>query len=206
MKKPFIGFRIMMKYTLVCAALLLASTADAQRFHFGPKLDASYGALKGNGVQNKYSAGFQVGGFVEINIAKHWAIQPELLYSWSQYKKAGDFMTYYNNYGRSAANEKINLGAVSLPLLVRYNFNKTFSILAGPQYSYMIFEDENLLKNGRDALKKSEISANIGAQVNVGSVGFYARYNKGLSDVNDIDDRYEWKSNHIQVGIAVRIM
>lgn len=205
-KKPLIKFRIMMKYTLVCAALLFTLAADAQKFHFGPKLDVSYGSLEGNGINDKYSAGFQVGGFVEYNITKHWAIQPELLYSFSQYKKGSDFMIYYNNYGRSTANEKINTASISVPLMVRFNLNKTISLLAGPQYSYLIYDDENLLKNDRQAFKNGEFSANVGAQVNVGSVGFYARYNKGLSNINDIDDRYEWKSNHIQVGIAVRIM
>jgi hypothetical protein len=196
-----------MKYTMAAFALLLTITANAQtqKWHFGPKFDVNYSTIDGNGLKNKYSLGFQVGGFAEYNITKHWAIQPELLYTWSQYKKAGDFLTYYNNYGRTGAGENINLASVSVPLLVRYNFNKTFSILAGPQYSYLIYDDEDLLKNDRQAFKNSEISANAGVQVNLEKVGFYARYNQGLSDINDIDERYTWKSSHIQVGMAVRI-
>src|SRR5262245_770258 len=196
----------MIKYTLVCAALVMSVAVNAQTWHFGPKFDVSYGALKGNGVRNKYSPGFQSGGFVEYNFNKRWALQPELLYSWSHYIKGSDFLTYYNNYGRSAAGEKINLATVSVPLLVRFNLNKTVSFMAGPQYSYLIFDDEDLLKDNRQAFKNSEVSANVGVQVNLSNVGFYARYNKGLSDINDVDERYEWKTNHIQVGIAVRIM
>jgi hypothetical protein len=203
--QPFNKLRINMKYKMVAFALLLTVAANAQTWHFGPKVDISYSAIKGNGMRNRYSPGFQAGGFAEYNINKHWAIQPELLYSWSAYKKGSDFLTYYNNYGRSAASEKVNLASVSLPLLVRYNLNKTLSFLAGPQYSYLIYDDENLLKNDRQAFKNGEFSANIGVQVNIEKVGFYARYNKGLSNVNDIDDRYEWKTNHFQVGIAVRI-
>lgn len=194
-----------MKYKMVAFALLLTVAANAQTWRFGPKLDITYSAINGNGMRNKYSPGFQAGGFVEYNIDKHWAIQPELLYSWSAYKKGSDFLTYYNNYGRSTASEKVNLASISVPLLVRYNLNKTLSFLAGPQYSYMIYDDENLLKNDRQAFKKGELSANIGVQVNIEKVGFYARYNKGFSNVNDIDDRYDWKTDHFQVGIAVRI-
>lgn len=190
---------------MVAFALLLTAAADAQTWHFGPKFDVNYSTIKGNGLKNKYSLGFQVGGFAEYNITKEWAIQPELLYTWSQYKKAGDFLTYYNNYGRTGAAEKINLATISVPLLVRYNLNKTFSILAGPQYSYLIYDDEDLLKSDRQAFKNAEISANAGVQVNIEKVGFYARYNKGLSDINDIDDRYTWKTGHIQVGMSVRI-
>ncbi|MCS3795349.1 porin family protein [Niastella sp. OAS944] len=194
-----------MKYTMVAFALLLCATANAQTWHFGPKLDVNYSTIKGNGLKNKFSLGFQAGGFAEYNFNKHWAIQPELLYSWSVYKKDGDFLTYYNNYGRTGAGDKVNLATISVPLLVRYNLNKTISILAGPQYSYLIYDDEDLLKNDRKAFKNSEVSANIGVQVNLDKVGFYARYNKGLTDVNDVDERYNWKTSHIQVGMAVRI-
>jgi hypothetical protein len=204
--KPFNKFRIMIKSILACTALLLITLlANAQTWHFGPKLDVNYSAIKGNGIRNKYSAGFQIGGFAEYNLSKHWAIQPELLYTWSAYKKASDFLTYYNNAGRSAAGNNVNLAYVSVPVLVRYNFNKIFSILAGPQYSYLIYDDEDLIKENRQAVKNYEVSANLGVQVNLENVGFYARFNKGLTNINDIDDRYEWKSNHVQVGIAVRI-
>ena len=203
--KPFIKFRIMMKYSMVCTVLLLTFAANAQSWHFGPKLDANFSAIKGNGIRNKFSAGFQLGGFAEYNFNKHWAVQPELLYSWSNYKKASDFLTYYNNSGRSAAGENIHLASLSVPLLLRYNLNKTLSLLAGPQASYLIYDDEDLLKNDRQAFKKYEVSANVGVQVNIENVGFYARFNKGLTDINDVDDRYDWKSNHVQVGIAVRI-
>ncbi|OQP54622.1 hypothetical protein A4H97_21910 [Niastella yeongjuensis] len=195
-----------MKYTLVCAALLLTFVSNAQSFHFGPKLDLNYSALKGDGVKNKYSAGFQAGAFAELGFNKHWSIQPELLYTWNPYKKADDFMTYYNNSGRSAAGADINLAYISVPVLARYNFNKYLSVMAGPQFGYLVYEDEDLLKEGRKAFEKTEVSANAGVQVNLDKVGFYARYNKGLTDINAVDDRYEWKSSHVQVGVAVRIM
>jgi len=194
-----------MKYTLVCTALLLSFVANAQNFHFGPKLALNYSALKGNGMQNKFSAGFEAGAFAEYNFSKHWAIQPELLYTWNPYKKGDDFLTYYNNSGRDAAGTNINLAYVSVPVLARYNLNKILSFMAGPQFGYLVYEDEDLIKEGRKAFNKTEISAAAGAQVNLGNVGFYARYVKGLNDINDVDGRYTWKSNHIQVGIAVRI-
>jgi hypothetical protein len=205
-RKPFNKFRIMMKYALVCATLLLTAVANAQTWHFGPKLDANYSALKGNGIQNKFSPGLQAGGFAEYNINKHLAIQPELLYTWNVYKKGSDFLTYYNNSGREAAGNNIRIAYVSVPLLVRYNMNKVLSFLVGPQYSLKVFDDEDLIKEGKEAFKNSEVSANLGVQVNLENVGFYARFNKGLNDINNVDDRYTWKSNHIQVGIAVRIM
>lgn len=194
-----------MKQLFFGVALLFSVGAQAQSWHFGPKLDANFSAIKGNGMRNKYTSGVQIGGFVEYQFNKTWSLQPELLYNLSRYKKAGDFMTYYNNYGRSAAGDNINLAYISVPVLLRYNLNKTLSFLAGPQYSYKIWNDEDLLKENREAFTNSEFSANVGVQANVDNVGFYARFNKGLNDINDVDERYSWKSSHIQIGIAVKI-
>ena len=194
-----------MKYTLVCTALLFSFVANAQNFHFGPKVDLNLSSLNGEGMKNKLSGGFQVGAFGELNFGSHWALQPELLYSWNPYKKGDDFLTYYVNSGRSAAGDNINLAYISVPVLARYNFNKVLSVMAGPQFGYRVYEDEDLIKEGKKAFDATEISADAGIQVSLGNTGFYARYVQGLNDINNVDERYTWKSYHIQIGIAVRI-
>jgi hypothetical protein len=202
--KPFNKFRLM-KNLIAVAMLFMTLTANAQSWHFGPKLDANYSSISGNGMKSSFAPGWQIGAFVEKKLNNKWSIQPELLYSWNRYKKSNDFMTYYVNSGRASAGTNINLATISVPVLVRYNLNKTFSLLAGPQYSYIIYDDENLLRTNYDAFKNYEISANAGIQVNIDNVGFYARFNKGLSNINNIDERYKWYSQHVQVGIAVQI-
>jgi len=204
-RKPFNKFRLM-KCAIVCTVLFSTATVKAQTIHFGPKLDLNYSNISGKGIQKSFTAGYQAGGFLEVKFNEHWSIQPEVLYTWSAYKEGSDFLTYYVNEGSSGANTNIHLGSLSVPLLAKYSFNKTFSILAGPQYDHLLYDDENLLKYDKQAFKDNEISANIGVQVNLENVGFYARYTKGLTDINGIDDRYSWMTNHIQVGIAVRIM
>lgn len=190
---------------IALAAFITTTTVRAQQWHVGPKLDLQYANISGKGMKSSLTPGWQAGVFAEIQWNATWGVQPELLFTWSQYKKAGDFMTYYNNYGRSAASNNIKLAYISVPVLLKYHLNKTLSFLAGPQYSYLLYDDEDLLKDNAAAFKKYEISANAGVQVNIGDVGFYARYNKGLSNINNIDDRYKWKSNHVQVGVAVQI-
>lgn len=203
---PFFKLRSM-KHTIscLCAALLITITTNAQTWHWGPKFDVNYSGMEGNGIKSKFYPGFEVGGFAEYKFSKQFSVQPELLYNWSSYQKADNFMTFYNNYGREEAGQKINLAWVSVPLLLRYNVIKEFAILAGPEYSYLVYDDESLLLEGRPAFKKSEFSVNLGVQANINNVGFYARYNKAVSNTNDVDDRYQWHANHVQVGIAVGI-
>jgi hypothetical protein len=89
---------------------------------------------------------------------------------------------------------------------MKYNLNKYLSLLAGPQYSFMLFDAESLLNDNKGiAFKRYEISANAGLQFSIGSVALYGRYNLGLSNINNIDDRYAWHSRHIQAGVAIRI-
>ena len=195
-----------MKYMIALAVFISTTTARAQQWHFGPKLDLQYAGIHGKGMKSSLTPGWQGGAFVEFQWNNHWGVQPEILFNWSQYKKASDFMTYYNNYGRSTASNNIKLAYISVPLLLKYHLNKTFDILAGPQYSYLLYDDEDLLKSNAAAFKNYEISANAGVQVNIGDVGFYARYNQGLTDINNIDDRYKWKSFHIQVGVAIQLV
>ena len=90
--------------------------------------------------------------------------------------------------------------------MFKYNMNKYLSILAGPQYSQMLFDAESLLDDNKGiAFKRYEVSGNAGVQFTLGSVSLYGRYNLGLSNINGIDDRYKWRSGHIQTGIAIRI-
>jgi len=42
-------------------------------------------------------------------------------------------------------------------------------------------------------------------QFNLGSLRIYGRYNIGLSNLNDIDNTEQWKSQQIQVGLGLKI-
>ena len=194
-----------MKSKIIFALLFSTTLCQAQQWHFGPTAGLNYSGVSGKGMKENFTPGWQAGVFAELQLNDQLGIQPELLFSWNAYKKADDFMTYYNNSGRSSADNDIKLGYVSVPLLLKYHVNKTFSILVGPQYNHKVYEDENLLKSGKAAFKDYEVSANAGVQVNIGTVGLYGRYNWGLSNVNEVDDRYRWNSYHVQVGVALQI-
>jgi len=201
-----------MKYTLTCFALLLASFLHAQtkknmEWRFGVKADLNFSNINGNGNASGYTSGAQAGVFAEKPLTQNLSFQPELLFTQSNSKKGADFMTFYNTEGNVFASDNIKLGYISVPLLFKYNVNKYLSVLAGPQYSQMLFDAESLLNDTKGlAFKRYEVSGNAGAQFNVGNVAIYGRYNLGLSNINAIDNRYAWHSRHIQLGIAVKIL
>lgn len=199
-----------MKYMFLSLTLVLTAVAKAQsgipEWHYGLKADFNFTTINGKGLASGYTMGAQGGVFVERSFNKNWSLQPELLFTQSNTKKGNDFLTYYNTSGNPFAAQDIKLGYLSLPVMVKYNINKMFSLLAGPQYSLLLVDAESLLASGDDkAFKKSELSANIGGQFNLGVVSVYGRYNLGINNINNIDNRYAWHASHIQAGIAVKI-
>ena len=191
---------------MLLTATLLHAQIKQTDWHFGVKTDLNFSTIKGNGMATGYTTGAQFGGFAEKPLNSKWSIQPELLFTQSNTKKGSDFTTFYNTEGNLFASDNIKLGYISVPVMMKYNLNIYLSLLAGPQYSFMLFDAESLLDDNKGiAFKRYEISANAGLQFSIGSVALYGRYNLGLSNINNIDDRYAWYSRHIQAGVAIRI-
>ena len=186
---------------LVCLAV---QAVHAQSFQAGLKAGLNFSKNDGNGMGG-FQTGFDAGAFAKLVLGKKWAIQPELYFSQRNTKRGEDFFTYYNITGNPAADTKIRLGYISVPVLLHYNINSWLAVQAGPQYNYLVYDDENLLTSGKDAFKKSDVGIAGGVEIKQGRVLFYGRYYHGLSNVNDADDRYEWKARQIQLGIGYRI-
>lgn len=194
-----------MKNYLSLLFLLSVHIAHAQNWHFGLKTDMNFSGIDGKGMQSKLSLNFQAGAFAEYEISKKWSLQPELLFTQNNYRRADDFLKYYNLTGRTGSQEKIYLNYISVPLIVKYNFNKMLNIHFGPQYALRVYANENLLKGDTEAFKKYELSMNAGIEASLAPLSIYFRYNKGISDINAADDRYQWRSNHLQAGIAIKL-
>lgn len=199
-----------MKYLIAGCLLIATSQLHAQTiagaWHFGIKTDLNFSTIKGKGMASGYGTGAQFGGFAEKAFNNKWSIQPELLFTQSNTKKAADFMTYYNTEGNVFASDNIKLGYISIPVMAKYKLNKYLSVMAGPQYSIMLFDAESLIDDNKGiAFKRYEFSANAGLQFTIGMVSLYGRYNQGISNINNIDNRYAWRSNHIQAGVAFTI-
>jgi hypothetical protein len=79
------------------------------------------------------------------------------------------------------------------------------SLQAGPQFGILLNKDKTLLDNGGEAFKNGDFSMLFGAQLNILRVRVYGRYAIGLNNLNDIDDKEQWKSTGFQVGIGLAL-
>lgn len=191
---------------LLTAALLFRFVSNAQPVHYGFTANVNMNIMNAKGLSSKPIAGYNGGGFATIDLSKKWRLQPEVLYTLKNIQKGDDFMTYYVNSGRSYANTNINLHYVSIPVLVNYRLSHFFTLNAGPEYGILVYNNDDLLKSNASAFKKSEAGVTAGVQL-VFSPGFnlFGNYYHGLTNSNNIDDRYQWHNSQIRIGFNCRV-
>ena len=196
-----------MKNLLTIVLLFVATALQAQKlkWHFGPTASLNLSAIEGKGMSKKMVAGLQAGGFAQLVLNSKWSIQPEVVYTDENVNKGNDFLTYYNVDGRVDAFSNLQLNYISIPILARFDLNKKVAFMAGPQYGYLFNSYENLSRTGIPGFKKSNLSANVQAQFKIDNVGFFVRYNQGITNINNLDNRYKWRTVNLQIGTSVAI-
>lgn len=191
-----------MKRLFLAAVGLVAVTSITaqQRTHFGLKGGVNIANLQIEGAGDGDSRiGFHVGGLAHIHVSRHFAVQPELFYS-AQGRRATVAGVEY----------KTNLDYINMPVLAQYMTGSGFRLQTGPQLGILVsartgVEDDVDDKVG-DNYKTPEISWVFGASYLTNSgFGFDARYNLGLSNINDAGPG-EVKNRVVALGVFYQFM
>lgn len=188
---------------LLTIFLALASVSFAQGFNAGIKGGANIFKVDGKSFKEEYEFGYAVGAFAEINFSPKWGIQPEVLWSQTNFKTGNEFNDLYED---GVNNMEGKLNYIQIPLLLSYRPAKFISLQAGPQFGILINESRSVFQNGADAFKKGDFSMLGGVQLNLGSFRVGGRYVVGLNNINDIDDRDEWKNQGFQLYLGLKIL
>jgi len=193
-----------MKKLLIALLVLGTATASqAQGVRIGAKLGANMNKVTGKSFKEAYDLSYHAGGFLEIDFSKKLGIQPEVYFNQATTTRSTQFSTIYS--ANPNANTNIKLNYLSIPILLRYNIGNILTLNAGPQFSILMSNDKTLLQNGSNAFKNGDFSMAAGAQLNLKMLRIYGRYNIGLSNINDIDDKDKWKSQQLQLGLGLRL-
>ena len=195
----------MKKITLATLALVCIISVSNAQFRIGLKAGANLSKISGMSFNEEFELGYQVGAFSEIGLGGNLGIQPEVLFSQVNTQRASGFNSIYNNVATPNSNEEIRLHYLSIPILLRYNVGKLVSLNVGPEFSALIDHNENLLKNGERAFSGGDFSVIGGLQLNLSRLRVYGRYNVGLNNINDIDERDKWKNQQVQLGLGVKL-
>lgn len=189
----------------LCFVLMLSAAASAQSLHIGAKAGANLGKIDGKSFKEQYNLGYLLGAYVELGLGKNIGIQPELIFTQTNPRIDSGYKAIYQNVPSAVIGEKAHLNYLNIPILLNIHAGNLLTLQLGPQFSVLMNKDKSLVQNGANAVKNGDLSALLGAQINLGSLNIYGRYAIGLNNLNDIDDQDKWKSQAIQLGIGYRI-
>jgi hypothetical protein len=131
------------------AAIALANTAKAQET-VPTKTDyrehTMWGVKAGTNYSNVYDSqgesfdadgkfGFAAGAFISIPIGKYLGIQPEVLYSQKGFRATGQLLGSSYKFTRTTS-------YIDVPLYIAFKPSEFVTILAGPQYSYLLTQKD----------------------------------------------------------------
>ena len=191
------------KLSALIALVLFFNAANAQ-FNLGGKAGVNITKIQGKSFEEEFRYGYHAGGFVEIGLGKKVSIQPEVLFNQYQTRLDSNFSNIYQNAYENTRDVKLNY--LSIPLVLNYKLLSNKLILqAGPQYGILLDQNKNLLQNGEQAFKNGEFSLLGGAEFRLGGIRLTGRYVVGLNNINDIDDKDEWKSQALQISLGLSL-
>lgn len=183
----------MKKISLFMTAVFLSAVTMAQndRVNFGLKAGVNLANLNVEDYdETEMKLGMYGGALAHIHITPNIGLQPEVVYS-TQGAKDGD--------------TKWLIDYVNVPIMLQYMFNNGFRIETGPQVGFLTrakieVDDEEL--DIKDDLKKTDISWGFGLNyLSTSGIGVGARYNLGLTDINEDDAGNKITNQVFQVGL-----
>jgi hypothetical protein len=196
-----------LKSVLVVALLAAFSTVGFSQIRYGAKLGVNLSSMKlsfDSGMDFGSRVSPVLGGFAEYDLSDKFALQAELVYSMEGSSVSGTMAEWDGDeLVEYEVDGKYKLDYLNIPLLAKYKFGNGLSLLAGPQFGFLMSAkagDEDF-EDVKDDFNGMNTSLAIGAAYELESgLGFDLRYNMGLSNIGkDMGDE-TLKLNTIQIS------
>lgn len=188
----------MKKIIFTALAVAAFGVAQAQEFHFGPKVGVGVSTFSGNvdDAEAKFAA--HIGGFAEFKFKK-FAIQPEILVSYVGAEWNYDYdYSWYNEGPIDNIQYQANLLYMHVPIIAKYYVIDPLSIDFGPQIGVLLDAEYKMettywndrsdsdTYNAKDDVKPIDFGLNLGATYNFKNNMFVSgRYTLGLTNIDD---------------------
>ncbi len=137
--------------------------------------------------------GYHLGAFLSAKFAK-LAIQPEIVYS-----QQG--MNFTINGGSSVDQ---NFSYVNIPIILKLYLVGGLNLQAGPQFGFLT----SAARGGVDVkslYKSSDFSVALGAGLDISNITIDARYNMGISEINDEAGSDAVKNQVFQLSLGFKL-
>src|SRR3990167_3429910 len=153
-----------------------SSMDTRDQLQFGAKIGLNYANVydsKGEEFDADAKFGMAVGGFISIPIGTYIGVQPEVLYSQKGFRATGKILGLNYDFTRTTS-------YLDIPLYFALKPSEFITILAGPQFSYLLskkdvfattvttIEQEQEFEN--DNIRKNTLGVSVGIDLNFSSL------------------------------------
>lgn len=211
-----------MKKLLFAAIAVFTFGANAQDMNFGAKAGLNVTTLTGDVQDTNSLIGAHAGVFAEFKISDKFSFQPELLFSMQgakeEYSETETFGGTTYTYNEES---KLKLSYINIPLMAKYYVAEKFSLEAGPQIGFLISAKADYETSETAGGTTTSESASVDVKDNFKGIDFGlnfgfgydfteklsagARYNLGLSNINDVDgSSAEVKNAGFQISLGYK--
>ena len=183
-----------------------------ERINFGIKAGATSSTVydeQGEEFRPQPKYGFTAGAYIALPIGKYLGVQPELALTQRGFYATGTLLGSKYTLTRTTT-------YLDVPILLDIKPSPFFSIVAGPQYSYLlkqrdVFVDdvsttEQVQEFENDEIRKNVLGATVGADITVRHFVFAARYAFDLqrNHGDGTSDTPRYKNTWLQASVGLR--
>jgi len=166
-------------------------------FRIGAKAGVNINKINGESYKSGFNYNYLVGVFMQFNFSKTFGLQPEVNFVQSSSEFSNDGSIIYDDLFLDGSQKKAKLDYLKVPLLLNINVgpSKRVKLQLGPQYGNVLKQTVDSLKNDGNIFKTADWSAVGGLWLQIPFINLGARYEIGLTNLNDIDNQQKWKSH-----------
>ncbi|MEY4541879.1 MAG: hypothetical protein RLZZ306_3636 [Bacteroidota bacterium] len=206
--------RLLLTMSVIGLALGSSYAQEARdKFSIGLKVGSNFSNVydsQGDQFTADGKIGLAAGAFLSLPLGKVFGIQPEVIYSEKGFKASGAFLG--SNYSATRTTTYVDV-----PILLAFKPASVLTILAGPQYSFLVRQNNNFTSSlatadqerifDNDNIRKNTLGLTGGVDINLskfvisGRAGWDVQNNNG--DGTSTTPRY--KNAWYQATIGFRI-
>ena len=176
-------------------------------FRWGFRGGLNLNKIEGRSFKDEFKYNYFLGGFMQINITKKFGIQPELSFVQTSAEQSDDITVIYDDLFLDGGQKKAKLDYLKLAGLLNIDIgpSQRVKLQLGPQWGMLLDEAVDSVKTPKDIFKKGEFSMLGGLMLQLPLIHIGARYELGISNINDIDNRDKWKSQAWQFYVGITL-
>jgi len=175
-------------------------------FRFGGKAGVNINKIEGKAFSDAFSYNYVLGGFIQWNFSYKFGLQPEINFSQSSSEVTNDETDIYDDLFLSGDQKKAKLNYLKIPILLNIDVgpSQRVKLQVGPQWSQLLKSDVDSLRNPNLSIfKKGDFSLLGGLWIQLPMINIGARYEQGLTNVNNTGTREKWRNQAFQLFAGI---